>query len=756
MPQVIAGYLAANAFAYAVIYVVATIAITAGLSALAKSMAGKERNESAGGSRDVTIKGTVEPRQLIYGEIRTSGVVAFYGLASGGADLYFVIAVAGHQCENISDCWLDSQRIPDADINPASGEVTTAEFMEGATSKLYIWRYLGTDAQTADGTLSFYFPEWDAAHRGRGVAYVIYRMSRSEAVYTNGAPGAFFSLVKGRRLYDPRLDSTNGGSGSHRANDATTWSWSDNSVLARRDYVSGGAIVYDVATPDKRLGLGEIDARIDDAYTIAAANIADETPLIPPASPTTTQKRYTCNVQISCDNTHRENMEVLESADNGHLSYVKGKYRFYVGAYDAPTVDLDEDDILGPVEVVTHPNGEDVYNLVSGTFFDEARNWQQSDFPPVTDSGYQTDDGGLKTRTVQLYGTRTSFRAQRIAIQILKQSRNKTIIKFTQLSPKAMNIAEWETFRVSISEFGYTLLVLRCLEWTFDCATGFIAITARIESSSAYSDPAVATYSDPATNDPPTVDIEEPDAPTSLTATTFVNAIRFAVGLPAYYPAGAVVELWEHTANTPFSSATKLWEARSSVIVVPKRDETTRYYWARIRLQDGQVSDTFPASNGGAGVASFVETGDIEPNAATELHYTAAGNLSGFSPSTVYRDLTLLKDGGGTPITSGNTTISLTALAYNAVAIVTGNFSGSKTGGSVVIYPYAENTTDATTTVGDEYSLTATPTHITMQYEFSMLAGKAYRIGLRALSDATTNTEDYAEPITVQIEVIKR
>lgn len=43
--------------------------------------------------------------------------------------------------------------------------------------------------------------------------------------------------VKGRKLYDPRKDSTNGGSGAHRLNNAATWEYSTNPSLVDADYL---------------------------------------------------------------------------------------------------------------------------------------------------------------------------------------------------------------------------------------------------------------------------------------------------------------------------------------------------------------------------------------------------------------------------------------------------------------------------------------------------------------------------------------
>lgn len=600
-------------------YAVTTLALSVGLSKLSQSLAGKPQDQYGSQTRDVVVKNTVEPRQMIYGETRTAGTLVFYG-CSGTENrfLWFVIAVAGHQCEDISDCWVGPTLVPDADIDPSTGQVSTADFIDGGgVSRLVIRRHLGAGNQAADAALVSDFPsEWSSDHKGLGVSYVAYRLDRSDEVWSTGAPSAFYHLVKGRRLYDPRKDSTDGGSGSHRVNDATTWEWSNNAALALRDYITGGAIVYTTATPDKRLGVGESDVRADAAYWIAAANICDEDVLIPPASPPTTQKRYTCDTQISCGSPHMQNLEIFNSAMIGHLSYVEGKYRGYAGAYDTPTVDLVEDDIVGPVEITTHPQGEDNYNLVTGTFYDELKGWQLTPFPARTNSTYESADGGQRPRAIELIATRTSYRAQRIAEVHLKQSRNKQIVKFTALSPKAMNISEWETFTVTISEYGWSAQVMRCLEWEF-LPSGFISITARIEGAAAYADPAVGDYTTAETSSIPAPQLEAPDSPTALSTASFPQGIVISIGPPSFYPAGALLEIWEHASSTPFSSAVKVAETRSSVFFLSKRDAVTRYYWVTTILGNRSRSDPYPSGSGVAGVADKIGTTDTDEGAFT-------------------------------------------------------------------------------------------------------------------------------------------
>jgi hypothetical protein len=47
----------------------------------------------------------------------------------------------------------------------------------------------------------------------------------------------FTALVQGRKLYDPRKDTTNGGSGAHRLATPSTWEYSDNPSLALADFL---------------------------------------------------------------------------------------------------------------------------------------------------------------------------------------------------------------------------------------------------------------------------------------------------------------------------------------------------------------------------------------------------------------------------------------------------------------------------------------------------------------------------------------
>jgi hypothetical protein len=594
---------AAAAIATFVVELVVTVAINYGLSELSKEWAGKAKRNGYGNPqgavRDVTVRGTVEPMQIVYGEVRTPGFLAFMGCSgTNNKYLHMVVVFAAHQIDSYQTFLVDGRPFNYSDID-GSGNVGSANFTDTA-SRLCAFTHLGTKGQTVDTTLNTAFPtDWDSNHRGAGVAYVHFRLEYSEKVWPNGAPGNYFAVIRGRKVYDPRLDSTNGGSGSHRYTNATTWAWSQNWALCVRDYISGGSRWYDVSTPEPRLGFGESNSRIDDSYVITAANISDEVVSIP-GSPTT-QVRFTADVPLSLGDPHKENLDTLKSAGIGSVTYVNGKYRVYAGAYDTPTITIGEDEILGPVTVATHPQGEALYNLVSGTFFDDSRDWSQTSFPSITNSSYETEDGGQYPRVVSLAATRTSYRAQRIGMVLLRQSRNKTTVRLERLSPKAMNISQHETFMLTIAEYGWSSKVFRCTDWEW-LTEGYIAITAKEESSSAYTDPLSTDYASPITGIVATPQYDQPDAPTGLVVTPRVQSVHISWTGSAT-KTDQVYNVYEYTASTPFASATKIWSGKATAFDNPLTAGQTRYYWVTATL-NGQESSAYPSGTGVTGVSA--------------------------------------------------------------------------------------------------------------------------------------------------------
>lgn len=618
-----------------------TILVNVALGAIAKKLTKRATTEAP--QLNVTVRGTTEYRRIVFGTIRDGGVFVFYGTSSSSVEfsndlLWYVIVYAGHQISAIKDIWLDTRLIADADIDAGTGAVTGGDF----AGKCWIWKYLGTGAQTANSDLDTAFTEWTSNHRLRGCAYVVVKMKRDDTVYQNGAPQDVTALLDGALLYDPRLDSTNGGSGSHRRDDPSTWAFSAIGgvpALQVRWYLSGGSVVNDQSTRMIMYGLREVDSRILDSYVAAAANICDEVLSGGNAPPSGSQPRYRCGAVFSCGETRREILESLLAAMAGTATSEHGQWRVFAGAYDTPVHTLTQDDLYSTIQVQDTSSHKDRYNAVSATFIDAANQYVEQTTIFRTDSAYETQDGGERiTKLITLRGVTDQYQAQRLAEIELRKSRMMRTVKLVGAA-NLLRIAKYETVTLSHARWNWTNRVFRCIDRQFEFSeeAGRVTLTMQRDDSGVYTDMVTADY-ETGTSATDVFQSDGPDAPTSLTVQTFVHTIRITVGLPAFFAAGSVVEVWEHTASTPFSSATKIFETRSNVVVIQKRDETTRYYWARIRDQRGALSGTFPASTGTAGVASFVETGDIDANAATTI--TEATNAGPTNITTTYSGLT--------------------------------------------------------------------------------------------------------------------
>jgi hypothetical protein len=588
------------------------LAISYGLSAASAALMGRPKIGAGSRAREMVIRTTTGPRGIVYGEVTTGGTLVFVGTTGLKNEFMdFVIAVAGHEVEAITDVWFDDVKIPLADI--ASGSAVggavggTGDYRpRDGDPVAYVYKFTGRSDQVASATLYTSvtgYTEWTTAHRLQGTAYVHIRLVRNNKAYEQGPPQNFRFGVKGAKVYDPRLDSTNGGTGTHRLADARTWAWSNNPALIVADYITGGTLTNDLETPVRKRGFGASTDDVDWSYVIAAANICDESVAIPGG----TQVRYTCDgvVYPSEDTPDADCLESLLTSMLGQVTYTAGKYRIYAGAYQTPTYTLNETDLAGPVTFQTAKGRADRHNVVRGTRYDGEQG-VAVEFLPRTDSSYQAIDGRALYHDIELPCTTNEYRAQRIAQTILRRSREqKTLIWAGQAS--AAKVAVWETVYVTCGELGLSNKVFRCIERKTRFASGedapLVELTLREEFASTYADPLTGDYGSVtvATDPGPTPDAL--DEPTLLTATPLYTAIEFRWTPGASpIPLGVQFELYEHSASTPFSSATLIWIGTATTAVIAKDDTIPRYYWVRA-ARGNAASATEPAVTGLAAAA---------------------------------------------------------------------------------------------------------------------------------------------------------
>lgn len=610
--------------------------------------------------QDVEYSGTVEPRRIIYGEMLVSGMNVIPPLTGGDKNKFLnqVFAMAGHECNSLGAVFFNRGIV--GNISAVTGTADDGKVTSGTyQNKAYIRRYTGTDTQTVDYKLATAFPsQWTSSHRGRGVAYVAVTYEFDEEVYRNGRP-ELTMLIQGKKVYDPRLDSTQtGGSGAHRVTDPATYAYSTNPAVCLADYLLDG-----------RLGMGEDADRIDWALVAEAADICDETVTVP--SPTNTQKRFTCNVTLTATDRFEDNIEALAQAMAGVCYYSGGLWRMFAGAWRNPSFTIDIDDLIeGGVRIVTALPYNNRYNSVRGKFINPDRNWQTVEFQPTVNQTYVIDDGEQAYLDTTFAATTNELEAQRHAILLNRRSRLKQSATL-RCNMGAYNIRPFETGEVTIPELGWSAKTVRCEGWSFD-PSGFVEINVREEVAADWNDPIAADYLNPGSIITPTPSTYIPDPPTELSATGLQNAIYFLWKAPTGAPADAIFEVFEHTAATPFSSAIRVWSGNATAAIVAKADSIVRYYWVRTKMPSGGASATEPPVSGIAASTGSVSSVLGASALPSSIEKTAT------SASITTASTTVTASGGTPPYTYGWVRQSGSAsLNVDSAAAATTTFTGS-------------------------------------------------------------------------------
>ena len=551
-------------------------------------------------SRQQTVRGTIEPQKLVYGEALVSGPIFFVGVA--GTDnntLYHAIALTGHESQGITDIHFDNEVITDAQINQ-SAQVTAGEF--GPTSEApseyicLIERKTGSDTQVSSSLLTSTFDDWTSSHRARGISYVVTQWKltdSSQEVWDRLKPNNIKALVKGKKdIYDPRLDVAAGNTAGDNPSTAAYQQWTDNPALCVANYLT-----------DTRFGLSIPTSKIDWAAVVTAADACDVTVTVPNSG---TEKRFTANGVLFAGDTHRTNINKLLSAMNGSLVYSNGIYTIRAGIYEAPSESLDEDDLAGAVTVKTSVERGDRFNTVRPIFIDPSQRHKSVEAPEVQlTSAVSRDNGEVLIRDIQLPFTNSSFMAQRIAHKQIQLSDQQKVITFPA-NLTGLRVDVGDRVQVTIDELNYSNKVFRCAGWSFsDTQDGVVNLTLLEDDSGSYADPTAGEYSTISASGVITQGFRGVPDPQNLSATAGLKHIELNWTNPSNPKLFETIAIYA-SADSSWSNAQLIGETRGTQFfhdggnpIDPVAVGDTRYYWVRAFAYAGDknTSSTFIVSD---------------------------------------------------------------------------------------------------------------------------------------------------------------
>lgn len=414
---------------------------------------------SQAGNRTQMIKQPAQPRRVVYGTMRVSGVLTYISTTDDDKNLHMIISMCCHEVDGF-----DSFRIDDSTVTVSGNEVTAPKrFRKGnklSGAKLVeINTHNGADDQVADTLLTQRVKEWTTDHRQRGVAYMYCQLKFDRDAFPRGLPN-ISATVRGRKVFDPRTSTT---------------AFSNNPALCIRDYLT-----------NTRFGLGCSADEIDDTAFIAAANVCDEDVTLASGD---TQKRYTMDGTFETNRTPKKIIEDMLSSCGGVLNYTNGKFRLLVAEYRTPSITLTQDDFVGAIELQAKTSLSDQYNTVKGTYSPVSTDYIPTDYPPITSATFKTEDNGeTHTFDYDLPYTTDSARAQRLAKIVLFRNRQQVSLTST-LSMKGFNLAIGDSVYVTLDRYGFSNKVFEVAEWNIAVVGGQslgVDVTLRETNSAVY------------------------------------------------------------------------------------------------------------------------------------------------------------------------------------------------------------------------------------------------------------------------------
>jgi len=384
---------------------------------------------SEGQNRTQMVKQPIVPRRFVYGETRISGVLGHIESTDNDKRLHLLILVASHEIDSFQTVYLNDEALT-LDVD---GEVTSPSKYAG---KVRIKMHEGSSTQAADSDLVSESAVWTNDHRLQGIAYIYVRLIFDNKIFPAGIPN-FSAKVRGKKLYDPRT---------------TTTAYSANPALAIRDYLTNATY-----------GFAASASEIDDVKFAAAANICDETVTLDSGG---SESRYEIHGTFTTGNAPKRILQEMVTSCGGVISYVNGKFNLKAADYTAPTITLDENDIISEISLQTKRSKRDNYNAVKGVFSPPETNYIPTDYPALTSSTFETEDGGIRRfLDYDLPYTTSSPMAQRIAKIALFRNRQQITMQMN-CSMKAFDLSVGDTVQINNDKLGFSSKIFEVSEWT--------------------------------------------------------------------------------------------------------------------------------------------------------------------------------------------------------------------------------------------------------------------------------------------------
>ncbi|MCB9993126.1 MAG: hypothetical protein H6873_05665 [Hyphomicrobiaceae bacterium] len=443
--------------------------------------------------------------------------------------------------------------LPGVSLRKVWGDGRQSNYNSGATAETegkplpaftksgsnYGWVTWHDGTQTsADSYLSAKFGSlskqpWQSDMKGRGIAFGIFTARFHKTLFKQIPDWSV--EVDGIPLYDPRLDGSEDGTGTHRWDDQSTWETSDNPVVILYNVLRG--IKYD----DARVWGGTAAYEQLPYASWAAAMDACDASVNKNGGGS--EKRYRAGGEIYFSEDPADVVKRFALACNARFATVGDKTYIQIGIPSSDAAAITDDDIVISEDQsgVLFPPVEERINTVTARFSDPDSAWEVIEAPRRQNANYLAEDGGIETEaSLDLSVVFSQTQAQRLMKEALEEGRrfrrHVMVLRpeFAGLLPVIHRVS-WTSARHGYSSKKFVVTAAEEME------SGNIAVTLQEADPNDYDWDETTEESSFETVD---LDVEEPDAqevtaPAATAATVLDSASNaYAAGIALVWDTG--------------------------------------------------------------------------------------------------------------------------------------------------------------------------------------------------------------------------
>ena len=428
--------------------------ISAATTLLQQAFSPQQDQQQRTGTRGSAQIGGKVPQYFLVGTVGEAGKLEYRNAwgESGGVPNAYLTSVSSFGDLPISDLvglYVNGVRVTLTE----TGAVAQGYPVSDLSGKFW-WKFFDGTQTLADSYLVDKFGgdadrAWASDMVGVGVPYLITTALWDETLWTSFP--TVLGEFQGIPLYDPRLDTTAGGSGSQRWDDQSTWAFSDNNMVIIYNIERG--IYYDGAHV---WGGKKTAADMPYAAWAAAMDACDESVTLDAGG---TEKRFRAGRRIALNERPADVIKELLIGCNGRITHcADGTVYPLVGVPASADGSFSDADVLGtePLGSIPFPNLDGIINGATATYREPLQAWEDKETAPYLRSDLEAeDDGRQQIEGLDLGTTFSGTQAQRIIKAVIEEGRRfRTHVvalppEFAQFRP--LQVLAWTSDR-----FDYT------------------------------------------------------------------------------------------------------------------------------------------------------------------------------------------------------------------------------------------------------------------------------------------------------------